>query len=64
MAPTPTPAPTPTRNPNPRGIADCELNSALGRHDGRVYEALMASAQKAPLNTERTLTLTLTQGYP
>ena len=26
------------------GIADCELNSALGRHDGRVYEALMASA--------------------
>ena len=44
MAPTPTPTPTPTRNPNPRGIADCELNSALGRHDGRVYEALMASA--------------------
>ena len=35
------------------GIADCELNSALGRHDGRVYEALMASAQKEPLNTER-----------
>ena len=33
--------------------AKTELNSALGRHDGRVYEALMASAEKEPLNTER-----------
>ena len=29
---------------------DYELNSALGRYDGNVYEALYKWAQKAPLN--------------
>ena len=29
---------------------DNVLNSALGRHDGRVYESLLASAQASPLN--------------
>ena len=35
------------------GMRDAELNSALGRYDGRVYEALMVSAQQEPLNTDR-----------
>ena len=32
------------------GLSDWELNSALGRRDGRVYEALFAQAQREPLN--------------
>ena len=32
-------------------IADHVLASDLGRHDGNVYEALFASAQRSPLNT-------------
>jgi acyl-CoA oxidase len=32
------------------GWTDWELSSALGRHDGRVYEALMADAESNPLN--------------
>ena len=35
------------------GIDDWELNSALGKRDGNVYEALMESAQKEPLNADR-----------
>jgi hypothetical protein len=31
-------------------FSDHELNSALGRYDGRVYEALYAWAQQSPLN--------------
>ena len=34
-------------------ISDYELHSALGSHDGHVYEALMRSAQLEPLNTDR-----------
>jgi len=29
---------------------DCVLNSALGRHDGKVYEALYEAARTSPLN--------------
>jgi len=32
------------------GFSDHRLNSALGRYDGRVYEALLESAKKASLN--------------
>ena len=35
---------------------DNVLNSALGRHDGRVYESLLASAQASPLNAKEPYT--------
>ncbi|PWN47316.1 acyl-CoA oxidase [Violaceomyces palustris] len=35
------------------GWTDWELNSALGRKDGRVYEALMSEAEGNPLNHPR-----------
>ena len=31
---------------------DRQLKSAIGRYDGNVYEALMDSAQRNPVNTE------------
>lgn len=34
-------------------LADRELKSALGRFDGRVYEALLASAKANPMNTQQ-----------
>lgn len=32
------------------GFADHELGSAIGRHDGRAYEAIVATARTSPLN--------------
>lgn len=32
------------------GIADAQLKSTLGRHDGNVYEAILDSARRNPLN--------------
>jgi acyl-CoA oxidase len=34
-------------------FSDFELNSALGRYDGNVYEALFEMAQHEPLNKEQ-----------
>jgi acyl-CoA oxidase len=31
-------------------VVDAQLNSALGRYDGDVYTALMASAKRGPMN--------------
>lgn len=31
-------------------FSDYELNSALGRRDGRVYSALLSMARRSPLN--------------
>ncbi len=33
-------------------LSDVNLNSALGRYDGKVYEALYAMAQRDPLNSK------------
>lgn len=33
------------------GFTDRELNSALGKHNGRAYEALWDAAQKNPINS-------------
>jgi acyl-CoA oxidase len=33
-------------------FSDMNLNSALGRYDGRVYEALYSMAQREPLNAK------------
>lgn len=35
------------------GFPDYLLNSALGRHDGKVYEALVEFARNEPLNQTR-----------
>lgn len=35
------------------GFNDRELNSALGRADGRAYEALWEAVQKNPVNQEQ-----------
>jgi len=39
-------------------FSDFELNSALGRYDGKVYESLLEMAQMEPINKEE-----VTQGY-
>jgi len=38
------------------GFSDFALGSALGRADGRVYEALLAWAKEEPMNTEHSVT--------
>ncbi|KAI9339689.1 hypothetical protein BDR26DRAFT_862130 [Obelidium mucronatum] len=45
------------------GIPDYVLNSALGRHDGKVYESMFEMALKEPLNVNARLHGDVVEGY-
>lgn len=45
------------------GFSDRQLNSALGRYDGRAYEALWEAVQKNPINHDEAQRAQLTVSY-
>ncbi|KAJ3063183.1 hypothetical protein HDU98_000971 [Podochytrium sp. JEL0797] len=45
------------------GIPDYVLNSALGRHDGKVYESMFEMALKEPLNVNARMKGDVVEGY-
>lgn len=45
-------------------ISDTVLNSALGKHDGKVYEALFAAAKSSVMNYDPETGVQLSEGVP